>query len=164
MADQHNSNIPAVGNQISADIPDIKENLEWHQDCFQKICNSYNATSLTSMGFLTTMWVPATAMVPTTTNGAAAGINEYATNDMMRAYYAFDDATEEFVCFDIVMPEGWNRGTIKAKFYWSSASGSSAGDTVEWEMGALAVGDDDALDATRLSLILYWLVRMVIYT
>jgi hypothetical protein len=100
------------------------------------------------MGFLTTIWVPATAMLPTTTNGAAAGINEYATNDMMRAYYAFDDATEEFVCFDIVMPEGWNRGTIKAKFYWSSASGSSAGDTVEWEMGALAVGDDDALDAT----------------
>jgi hypothetical protein len=148
MADKHNSNIPAVGNQISADIPDIKENLEWHQDCFQKICNSYNATSLTSMGFLTTIWVPAIAMVPTTTNGAAAGINEYATNDLMRAYYAFDTTTEEFVCFDIVMPEGWNRGTIKAKFYWSSASGSSAGDTVEWEMGALAVSNDDALDAT----------------
>ena len=148
MADQHNSNIPAVGNQISADIPDIKENLEWHQDVFQKVLNSYHASSLTSIGFVTTIWVPAVSMVPTTTNGAAAGVYEYATNDFMRAYYAFDTTTEEFACFDIVMPEGWNRSTIKAKFYWSSASGSTAADTVEWEIGALAIGNDDALDAT----------------
>ena len=37
MADQHNSNIPAVGNTIAADIPDIKENLEFHKDAFQRI-------------------------------------------------------------------------------------------------------------------------------
>lgn len=146
MADQHNSNIPAVGNQISADIPDIKENLEWHQDCFQKVCNSYNATSLTSMGFVTTLWVPASAMVPTATNGATAGTNEYATNDIIRAYYAFDGTTEQFVGFDVVMPEGWNRSTIKAKFYWSSATSSSSGDTVEWEIGGIALSDSDVLD------------------
>jgi hypothetical protein len=64
----------------------------------------------------------------------------------MRAYYAFDTTTEEFVCFDIVMPEGWDKGTVKAKFYWSSAAGSTAGDTVEWEIGGVAVGNDDALD------------------
>ena len=148
MTDQHHDSTPAVGNQISADIPDIAENLGWFKDCFQKICNGFADASLTSFGFVDTIWVPASAMIPTTTNGAAAGLYEYATNDLMRAYYAFDTTTEEFVCFDVVMPEGWNKGTIKAKFYWSSASGSSAADTVEWEIGAVAIGNDDALDAT----------------
>ena len=148
MADQHHDSTPAVGNQISADIPDIAENLGYFKDCFQHICNGFEDADVTALKFVTTIWVPAAAMVPTTTNGAAAGINEYATNDLARAYYAFDTTTEEFVCFDIAMPEGWDRSTIKAKFYWSSASGSSAGDTVEWEIGAVAVGNDDALDAT----------------
>jgi hypothetical protein len=42
MADQHNQNIPAVGNQISADIPDIKENLEFHKDAFQVIFETWS--------------------------------------------------------------------------------------------------------------------------
>ena len=146
MADQHNSNIPAVANQISADIPDIKENLEWHQDVFQKVLNSYHASSLTSIGFVTTLWVPASAMVPTATNGATAGINEYATNDIIRAYYAFDATTEQFVGFEVVMPEGWNRSTVRAKFYWSSATGSTTGDTAEWEIGGIALSNADTLD------------------
>ena len=35
---------------------------------------------------------------------------------------------------------------IKAKFYWSSATGSTAGDTVEWQLQGLAIGDSDPLD------------------
>jgi hypothetical protein len=46
MADQHNSNIPAMGNQISADIPDIKENLEFHKDAFQVIFQSWTIPPL----------------------------------------------------------------------------------------------------------------------
>jgi hypothetical protein len=66
----------------------------------------------------------------------------------MKCYYAFDATTEEFVTFDVVMPENWDRGTVKAKFYWSSASGSTATtDTVEWEIGGVAISDNDALDA-----------------
>ena len=37
MVDIHNDNIPALGNTIAADIPDIKENLEFHKDAFQQI-------------------------------------------------------------------------------------------------------------------------------
>jgi hypothetical protein len=44
MADQHNANIPAVGNQISADIPDIKENLEWHKDLLQMLIGWHSST------------------------------------------------------------------------------------------------------------------------
>ena len=42
MADQHNSNIPAMGNQISADIPDIKENLEFHKDAFERLFETWS--------------------------------------------------------------------------------------------------------------------------
>lgn len=123
-----NTGIPALTNQIAADIPDIQENFA---------CLAY-----------INVWVPAKAMTPTDTNGAEAGTNEYATNDLMRAYYAFDGATEQYVGFDVPMPENWDRSTIKAKFYWSSATGSTAADTVEWEIGGVAIGDSDPLDAT----------------
>ena len=47
MADQHNADIPAMGNQISADIPDIKENLEWHKDVLQMLAGWKNGTIAT---------------------------------------------------------------------------------------------------------------------
>jgi hypothetical protein len=96
-----------------------------------------------------TISVDAAAMVPCTTNGAAAGTNEYGTNDIDLDYLAFDGgATEERVQFKTVMPEDWDLGTIKAKFYWSSATGSTTGDTVEWGIKAGALTDSDAIDAT----------------
>lgn len=122
----YNTGIPDVSNQISADIPDIEENFA-------------------TLPYIN-VWVPATAMVPLTTNGAEAGENEYATNDVMMRYLAFDDATEEYAAINMVMPENWNRSTFKAKFYWSSATGSTAGDTVEWQLQGVSMSDSDALD------------------
>ena len=123
-----NTGIPAVGNQISADIPDIEENFA-------------------TLPYIN-IWVPATAMVPLASDGAEAGENEYATYDVIFRYMAFDGgATEEEVSFSIVAPENWNRGTLKAKFYWTGSSGCSDGDTVEWQIQAIAFGDGDTLDA-----------------
>lgn len=94
-----------------------------------------------------TIWVDAGAMVSTSTAGAAAATNEYATNDVNWDYLAFDTGgTEEQAQFKLVMPESWNLGTIKAKFYWSSASGSSNGDTVEWGLKGTSLANDDAID------------------
>lgn len=53
MADQHNDNIPALANQISADIPDIKENLEFHKDVFQQLFTTWSNTDATAMDTLT---------------------------------------------------------------------------------------------------------------
>lgn len=92
-------------------------------------------------------FVPAGAMTSTATNGATYAEKEYATNDINMGYLAFDGATEEFAEFQLPMPENWDRGTVKAKFFWSSASGSTAGDTVEWEIAAGAISNDDAIDA-----------------
>lgn len=93
-----------------------------------------------------TIYIPASAMTPTTTNGAVGGTYEYGTNDVTLDYMAYDGATEQFAGFITPFPEGWDRGTIKAKFVWSSATGSTAGDTVEWEIGCVAISDNDALD------------------
>ena len=49
MADKHNDNIPAVGNEIAADIPDIKENLEFHKDAFQNFCKGWSNSSAANL-------------------------------------------------------------------------------------------------------------------
>ena len=48
MADQHNANIPALTNQVAADIPDIKENLEFHKDAFQLLFETWSDTDNSS--------------------------------------------------------------------------------------------------------------------
>lgn len=94
-----------------------------------------------------TLYIPASAMTPATTNGAAAGKAETSSNKLNMNYLAFDTTTEEMAHFQLAMPEGWDRSTIKAKFFWSSATSSTAGDTVEWELACVAISDNDALDA-----------------
>ena len=93
-------------------------------------------------------YVDAGALVPCTTNGALQGTKEYGTNDIDLDYYAFDGGvTEERVQFKLRMPEGWDLSTLKAKFVWSSDTGSTATDTVEWAIKAGALSDNDAIDA-----------------
>lgn len=102
----------------------------------------------TDLGFdYDTIWIPASAMVSTTTNGAAASSYEFGTNDNMVDYLAFDGATEEYAAFNIPMHEAWDRSTIKAKFYWAPGdSACSENDTVEWQLAGQAISNDDALD------------------
>lgn len=94
-----------------------------------------------------TLYIPASAMTPATTNGAAAGTLETSSNKLNMDYLAFDGATEEFGHFQVVMPKGWDRGTVKFRLRWTSATGSTAGDTVEWKVAGVAISDNDALDA-----------------
>lgn len=91
--------------------------------------------------------IDAAAMVGCTTNPPEFKKVEYGTNDIDTEVWAFDGgATEERVQFKTVMPENWDRGTLKAKFIWTGATGSSANDTVEWAVKARAFGDSDAID------------------
>lgn len=92
--------------------------------------------------------IDAADMVPATTSGSLAGTYEYSTNKIDFDYFAFGGGiTKERVLFKLSMPENWDRGTIKAKFHWSSATGSTAGDTVEWALKSGALSDSDAIDA-----------------
>lgn len=90
-----------------------------------------------------TIYQPARGMISRTTNGAADGTVELATNDVMLVTKDFDAATDEGVQFDAWMPKGWNEGTVTAFISWTAASGS--GDVI-WGIEALARSNDDALD------------------
>ncbi|MFQ3578662.1 MAG: hypothetical protein SNJ71_00800 [Bacteroidales bacterium] len=92
-----------------------------------------------------TVYIDAGAMLSCTTSGAEAGKKEYASDKPELDYFAFDATTSERVQFKLVMPNTWNTGTVTAKFYWSSATGSSSGNTVEWGIKALALNDNDTI-------------------
>lgn len=91
-----------------------------------------------------TIWVPAAAMTPRTTNGASPGSTELATNDIMLATLDFDTTTEEGAGFHIAMPKSWNESTVTFIPYWTAASGSGG---VVWQMQGVATSNDDAMDA-----------------
>jgi len=90
------------------------------------------------------IWVGAGAMIPRTTNGAAAATVELATNDVMLDVLDFDTATEEGVGFEMAFPSVWDLDAVKAKFYWTAGSGSGG---VAWGIRARANADDDAMDS-----------------
>ena len=92
------------------------------------------------------IWVPAAAMVSRVTNGAALGIAETTTNDLMLVTKDFDASTSEGAQFSIRFPKGWNLGTVTAIPYWSHPS-TTTNFGVVWAVQAVAIGDDDALDA-----------------
>lgn len=94
-----------------------------------------------------TIWVPAAAMTPRTTAGAASGTVELATNKVMLKTLDFDYAAQdEFAQFAVRMPKSWNEGTVTAIFVWSHASGATAYSVV-WGIQGRAFSDTDALDA-----------------
>ena len=108
---------------------------------------SWISLKLDIMDQYDTIYIDAGAMIPCTTHGALQGTYEYNTNDLDRDYFAFDGgATVERVQYKCIMPESWDRGTVKVKFRWSSATGSTASDTCEWAVKAGAFSDGDPLD------------------
>lgn len=90
-----------------------------------------------------TIFIPAGAMIPRTTNGAAPGTTELAMNDIMLKSLDFDTTTEEGAGFWIGMPKSWNEGTFTCEFFWTAASGSGG---VAWGIAGYSFSNDDPLD------------------
>ena len=90
-----------------------------------------------------TLWIPAGAMTPSTTNGAVMGTLEQSTNRNMLKYLGFDTATQQFAQFDVVLPKQWNRGTVTFQPYWTAASGSG---TAIYQLEGVATSDGDTMD------------------
>ncbi len=89
-------------------------------------------------------WFPAVAMYSRVTGGAASASTELATNKIVVKSYDFDPASDAFVQFSVGMPPSWDEGPVTCEFLWTAASGTGS---VVWAVQAVAVGDDDALDA-----------------
>jgi len=107
------------------------------------------ATARTNLGaaadaITQTIWVPATAMWATTTNGAASGTVELAATQPVLKTLDFDTTTKEYAQFAIRMPKGWNESTITFEAVWTAASGSG---TAVFSLAGVAFSNDDAMAA-----------------
>lgn len=90
-----------------------------------------------------TVFIPAVAMTSRTTNGAAAGTAEMATNKNMFKTLDFDTSTQEFAQFEVWFPKSWDLGTVTFQPQVSHASGSG---NVVFGLAGVAISDDDAGD------------------
>jgi len=89
--------------------------------------------------------VPAGAMQPRTTNGAEAGSEEMATNDVMVDYFDFDPTTPEGVQFNLPMPRDWDCGPVRLQLYLKDNGTNDTGYVV-WSIRAQAINPGGALD------------------
>jgi len=69
-----------------------------------------------------TMWVPATAMYASTTNGAEAAQAELTAGRPELKTFDFDASTAESVQFNVSFPKSWNAGTVTFQTFWSASS------------------------------------------
>lgn len=91
------------------------------------------------------LFIPASAMWPTITNGCATlAPTEMATSLANIQTLDFDQTTEEHAQFQIVLPRKWNNGTITFVAYWTATAGTP-GQTVRWQMNGGAYSNDDPL-------------------
>lgn len=90
--------------------------------------------------------VPAAAMTSRSTTGGALLLTELSTNKVMLRGIDFDASTIEYAQFFVPMPKAWNRGTVSAKFIWRHGA-TTTNFKVSWGLQAVALGDDDAMDA-----------------
>ena len=92
-----------------------------------------------------TIWIPAGAMTPRTTNGAAVTKTQLATNGTMAASLAFDTTTTEFAQFQVRMPKSWNESTLTYTVVWTNAS--TAANPVAWVLRAKAFSNSEDMDS-----------------
>jgi hypothetical protein len=89
------------------------------------------------------LFISAAAMWPRTTNPCADLVKtEMATSLFNVQSLDFDQTTQEFAQFQIVLPRKWNNGTVTAVVYWTATAGSG---TVQWGISGGAYSNDDAL-------------------
>ncbi len=91
------------------------------------------------LGVYRNFWVDAGAMLPTVSSGATAGTVNYNGTDLLAAdAFLFDDTTPEYINFKLMMPDEWDKNSIKVKLGWSPSSGNG---NVVWEIAGASVGD-----------------------
>jgi hypothetical protein len=94
-------------------------------------------------GAWTTGWIPASLWIPCTTNGCGVDSRELSTNRTNWDELAFDPGVNEFAQAFIMLPSNYNNGTITARFYWTSSTGTG---NVIFAIQGRAFADDDSLD------------------
>jgi len=98
------------------------------------------------------IWVPAAAMYPSTTN-PCSDLEQVETTALRPDLKVLDFATgaDEFAQFTVAFPKSWNEGTVTFQPFWT-VTGTNTG-TVAWQLGGIAVSSDDTINVAFGSLI-----------
>ncbi len=93
-----------------------------------------------------TIWIPAAALQPRLSAGAAASTVELSANRLVLRTLDFDPALPEHAQVLVQMPKGWNRGPLTAVVLWTHGP-AAAPFNVVWGLRLLATGDAGSLAA-----------------
>ena len=89
---------------------------------------------------LETIWVPASAMYPCTSNGCAALTQvETTANQPEMKVLDFDKDSDEFAQFTVAFPKSWNAGTITYRAFWFGLAATTG---VAWALQGRSVADN----------------------
>ena len=90
------------------------------------------------------IWVPANAMYPNSTNGCADIAQTELGNGPELKTLDFDKDSDEFAQFAVAFPKSWNEGTITYQAFFTAAS-TNTGDVV-WTLAGTALADNGSLN------------------
>jgi len=94
---------------------------------------------------LETIYVPAAAMYPSTTNGCSALTQVEGTAGRPELKCLdFDPSSDENAQFTVAFPKSWNAGTVTFRAFFT-VSGTNTG-TVSWSLAGGCIADDAAID------------------
>jgi hypothetical protein len=99
-----------------------------------------------------TIWVPAAAMYPSTTNPCAdlVQVETTALRPDLKCL-DFDASSDEFAQFAVAFPKSWNEGTVTYQPFWT-VTGTNTG-TVTWQLGGITASNDDSINTAFGTLI-----------
>jgi hypothetical protein len=138
VADKQTSALTAASALTGAELVHVVQGGNSRKSTAQDIANLGKPSTVQSIPIL------ASAMTPRTTSGPSTGTSESSTNHIMRSTLDFDQTTNEYAQFLFPMPKSWNEGTVTAQFLWESPGGTG---NVVWGIQAVAISDDDVIDA-----------------
>jgi hypothetical protein len=103
------------------------------------------AADLARTGGKGTIWVPAGAMYPSTTN-PCSDLTQVETTALRPDLKVLDFAADadDFAQFSIAFPKSWNEGTITYQPFWT-VTGTNTG-TVIWQMSGVAIQNDATIN------------------
>ena len=91
-----------------------------------------------------TIWVPANAITPTTSNGCATIAAVETTSGRPDMYVLdFDKDSDEHAQFAVAFPKSWNLGTITYQVFWSGLAATTG---VTWSLQGVAMNDNETID------------------
>ena len=91
-----------------------------------------------------TIWVPAVAMYPNTTNGCAALAQVELSNGPEIKTLDFDKDSDENAQFAVAFPKSWNESTVTFQAFFTADSTNTG--TVSWALAGVSCADNDTIN------------------